>query len=691
MIENTIKSLSGKFLNEAQNSPQLLEDMAAMEKYMAESYGERIFIELLQNADDAGSTKIKLFNNNGHVFFANNGKEFDGKDIESISRSGASSKERGNSIGYRGVGFKSTCYLTNEILIYSDKTYFTFSKVLCAKKLNIHDLRKVPTIRIPFELMPNEIEKEVNNTVSSLIKEGYTSVFIFKNARLDLLLEEIKLVDDGYFLFLRNVCSVEIKLEKNIINYQISREIRKNEVYVSLDSKTKQSWLVINSEHENNISLAFRMNNVGKIVKCSSDEAVFHCYLPTLEKTGYSFKINSDFSTDPSRKHLTLDIKTEKAIHSVSELLFYEVVNLFNGNSFEEKAEIIELITSKNSFSKFAALLSNKLYELLKDNQWLILENGDRISPNLYKKPPSWLEVSEFNLIRQYSRYVVSHSPIVFRYNSSNVDFNKLLKELSVLEYEVEDLIYILSEKDFIEKIDELLLGKIYGYLIKFVRSKSLYNVKFPLKQCLIKNQSITSIYELNNNDNLSEEFRKSFKENSYLSDVAWFDKEYGTKFAMIFDDNEINSENKNEKNISIFNPSTLLEIKKNKTVSKWRAAEQQCVEFENTLGNAAKDVSKQNLGYDIESIDDNGKVRYIEVKSISKSNPYFSMTNNEYTAAHQLGDNYYICVINQEDEKLKLLYIRNPINNLKLEKRVRQWEWICEEYSGEQFIIELN
>lgn len=37
-----------------------MEDMAAMEKYMAESYGERIFIELLQNADDANSTKIKV-------------------------------------------------------------------------------------------------------------------------------------------------------------------------------------------------------------------------------------------------------------------------------------------------------------------------------------------------------------------------------------------------------------------------------------------------------------------------------------------------------------------------------------------------------------------------------------------------------------------------------------------------------
>jgi hypothetical protein len=83
------------------------------------------------------------------------------------------------------------------------------------------------------------------------------------------------------------------------------------------------------------------------------------------------------------------------------------------------------------------------------------------------------------------------------------------------------------------------------------------------------------------------------------------------------------------------------------------------------------------------------GRKRYIEVKSVSRSDSSFSLTNNEYTAAHQYGDDYYICLLQQGDEKSKAIYIQNPLKKLKLEKRIRQWEWYCEEYQGEEIEIE--
>jgi hypothetical protein len=47
-------------LEEAKNSPLLLSDLAGLEQYIAESYDARSFIELLQNADDAGATRFLL-------------------------------------------------------------------------------------------------------------------------------------------------------------------------------------------------------------------------------------------------------------------------------------------------------------------------------------------------------------------------------------------------------------------------------------------------------------------------------------------------------------------------------------------------------------------------------------------------------------------------------------------------------
>ena len=57
---NKISEISASFIKEAMASPRMLEDLAAMERYMSESYDGRTFVELLQNADDANSTQVKV-------------------------------------------------------------------------------------------------------------------------------------------------------------------------------------------------------------------------------------------------------------------------------------------------------------------------------------------------------------------------------------------------------------------------------------------------------------------------------------------------------------------------------------------------------------------------------------------------------------------------------------------------------
>ena len=176
-LSEIIHEISCKFLSEAKNSPALLADMAAMEKYMAESYSSRIMVELLQNADDAGSSKVLITQYNDSLIVANNGRPFTEADIVAISRSGSSKKKRGETIGYRGVGFKSTSFLSNDIIIYSNNVQFAFSKSQTAIALST-DIEKVPTIRIPFLYE----EHEYDNICKVLNDNGYTTVFIFTKA-----------------------------------------------------------------------------------------------------------------------------------------------------------------------------------------------------------------------------------------------------------------------------------------------------------------------------------------------------------------------------------------------------------------------------------------------------------------------------------------------------------------------------
>ena len=189
-----------------------------------------------------------------------------------------------------------------------------------------------------------------------------------------------------------------------------------------------------------------------------------------------------------------------------------------------------------------------------------------------------------------------------------------------------------------------------------------------PLSESNMTSEDINELLQTNdNNSSLSNVSLKSFTQELQA-------------------DNE--EENVVEETSPVFASKPVFKASK-PIIPKWRSAENACVEIERFLGNEAKDVSTQNLGYDVESTMPDGRKRYIEVKSVSRSDSSFSLTNNEYTAAHQYGDDYYVCLLKHGDEKSKAIYIQNPLEKLKLEKRIRQWEWYCEEYQGDEIEIE--
>jgi hypothetical protein len=64
--------------------------------------------ELLQNADDAGATEAKVSIESGTFIFEHNGEDFNRDQFESLCRFGYSNKRTLHTIGFRGIGFKST-------------------------------------------------------------------------------------------------------------------------------------------------------------------------------------------------------------------------------------------------------------------------------------------------------------------------------------------------------------------------------------------------------------------------------------------------------------------------------------------------------------------------------------------------------------------------------------------------------
>lgn len=679
MLNDAINRISDAYITEAKNSPNLMEDMAAMEKYLAESYGGRVFAELLQNADDCGSTRVFSEQYCSHFIFANNGRPFDEKDIISISRSGASKKERGTQIGYRGIGFKSTSCLTEEIIIYSDETFFTFSKSECAKKLNKPN-EKIPTVRIPF--LVNDISNELYQHILDISKQ-YTTIFIFKNAKISQLKEEIGGLTCDYFMFLRNISTCTIQMSDLKIDFEIYRKtVNENEV-LTFKGEEKQQWLIIRKD---NIALAMKLIS-GRIMPCESYESIYHCFLPTLDKTPYPFKINADFSTDPSRKHIIQDSLTNNAIEEVA-LLIYNILT----NAIEKQdaiySQIIDIIMAISSFSPINQKLTNCLDDLIKSKLALICSDGTQKLISSIKSLPDYFENSEKNVLRTKSG-MISGKSIEEKYYKTFSSMEAFLDKYSDNSFSPEEISQVLSEKSFIESLDSQMYARIFAFVAASIKIAKLTNSNHKVNDSILIPTNIGAVNAKELKDQkiaIKDDVKRAIFESTRSNDLQLFCDYIGVACDKIkpYDYSIKGRATPSTVNDNVVNL-------KYPAISKWRSAEQQCMELEAFWGNIVIDVSKQNIGYDIESTKPDGTKRFIEVKLLSNPRASFSLTNNEYTAAYQYGETYYICLIFQGEHTANILYINNPLKRVKFAKRVRQWEWYCEEYSGEEYVIDLR
>lgn len=87
-------------------------------------------------------------------------------------------------------------------------------------------------------------------------------------------------------------------------------------------------------------------------------------------------------------------------------------------------------------------------------------------------------------------------------------------------------------------------------------------------------------------------------------------------------------------------------------------------MEYERKQGRTPKDVSDQNVGYDIYSVGD-GEERHIEVKARAHLGDV-ELTYNEWVVARRLGDRYWLYIVVNALENPTLYIIQNPTENLK-------------------------
>ena len=97
---------------------------------------------------------------------------------------------------------------------------------------------------------------------------------------------------------------------------------------------------------------------------------------------------------------------------------------------------------------------------------------------------------------------------------------------------------------------------------------------------------------------------------------------------------------------------------------------------FEADNGRIPKDVSAENLGFDIRSVNKDNNVRYIEVKSRAETGAV-SLTQNEWFKARRFRDDYYLYAVMDATTKPQLYIIQNPTENLQPDEKIEVVRYI--------------
>lgn len=667
-MNKELSILRDSLITEAKSSPMLLSDLAGLEAYVSESYNSRSFIELLQNADDAKATKFYVKRSGDFLFVANNGRPFNIKDLESLCRSASSNKVRGTTIGYRGIGFKSVVSFAKEVHLISGDFEITFSKEL--SKQIVPQAPKVPLIRIPHEL-EKSVKDELADEIRKMQNEGFNTIFIFSGVLANQIDEEYTSFANTTLLFLNSIQVIKIHLTKKVTANIAVIELNERGRYLRVSTtEAISNWFVCS---DSTCSIAFSMNK-DKVERLPKSEAIIHAFLPTEDSCGLGVVVNGDFSTDPSRRHLIMDDTTIKVIsnltHLYASLLKYALAN-----------------KDRNMVDALMPYFDWKLIQLMKqsfEKEFAIkIKNAFGKELSNVRLAPSWLNAEDFSKIMS-----ASNLPYIAPECSDVPGLSDLLKFLGNKPEDVGALIV---------KADNAQISVLgCAQILTAGMKEALMNHRLPsltTTALVMSNGGLCSLKELNDEEGeIDESFIKLMEDNGMSkNDISQFLKKIGLSNIndLLFDDEDddlYDDDDKSDNPTSVsqwFNDasSSLKSVVNNEGVQKWRSAEENTLAALNANGFRLKDVSKQNLGFDLEGSDPNGKNIYIEVKSIDYVGQKFRMTNNEFAAAQYKPSNYCIALVFQNKDTLEISLIKDPINRLNLTRQVVQWVWECSDY----------
>ncbi|TWB14199.1 hypothetical protein FBZ89_11765 [Nitrospirillum amazonense] len=146
-----------------------------------------ILSELLQNADDAGASEARVSIEDDRFVFEHNGEDFIEAHFASICRFGYSNKRVLHTIGFRGIGFKSTFSLGDRVELFTPTLAVAFERVRFTQPHWIDSRHPTTgTTRVEVAIANPLLRREVEKNLDEWLKSPVSLLFFKKIRRLQI-------------------------------------------------------------------------------------------------------------------------------------------------------------------------------------------------------------------------------------------------------------------------------------------------------------------------------------------------------------------------------------------------------------------------------------------------------------------------------------------------------------------------
>ncbi|WP_428940954.1 sacsin N-terminal ATP-binding-like domain-containing protein [Fontivita pretiosa] len=133
--------------------------------------------ELLQNADDAGAKRVRVSMTNGQFVFEHDGEDFDEEQFASLCRFGFSNKRKLHTIGFRGIGFKSTFSLGETVEVLTPSLAVRFHKRRFTEPVWMDDAPACALTRIAVKIQDPNRERELKKNLQEWVESPASLLF----------------------------------------------------------------------------------------------------------------------------------------------------------------------------------------------------------------------------------------------------------------------------------------------------------------------------------------------------------------------------------------------------------------------------------------------------------------------------------------------------------------------------------